>query len=271
MKRSLPEQLTQLFVVLTVCAGYGLLYALAFYRLVSISYFTLFLDGFIDAVFFMVLGVLLYKAIRYGNYAALEIYQRFINYLALGLLVVGVWIGLSLLLSYFMVEKENMKDLWAMIPMKALIGLLVYLFVVQLIHNRLGSQIEEQEDEEILPETQTKDEEVTEMIDRVVVKTGQKIHVINVVNIVYIQSDGDYVQIYTEQNHFLKEETMKYFEIHLPSATFVRVHRSYIVNVEKILRIELYEKKNQILTLTNGQKIKASASGYKLLREALNL
>ena len=164
-----------------------------------------------------------------------------------------------------------MKDLWAMIPMKALIGLLVYLFVVQLIHNRLGSQIEEQEDEEILPETQTKDEEVTEMIDRVVVKTGQKIHVINVVDIVYIQSDGDYVQIYTEQNHFLKEETMKYFEIHLPSATFVRVHRSYIVNVEKILRIELYEKKNQILTLTNGQKIKASASGYKLLREALNL
>ena len=93
MKRSLPEQLTQLFVVLTVCAGYGLLYALVFYRLVSISYFTLFLDGFIDAVFFMVLGVLLYKAIRYGNYAALENHQRFINYLALGLLVVGVWIG----------------------------------------------------------------------------------------------------------------------------------------------------------------------------------
>lgn len=52
---------------------------------------------------------------------------------------------------------------------------------------------------------------------------------------------------------------------------FVRVHRSHIVNVEKILRIELYEKQNQMLTLKNGDQIRASVSGYKALREALNL
>ena len=148
---------------------------------------------------------------------------------------------------------------------------MVYILVVQLIHNRIENENNvPEEDEEVMP-IAIESAEAVEILDRVVVKTGQKIHVINVPDIVYIQSDGDYVQIYTDQNHFLKEETMKYFETHLPAASFVRVHRSYIVNVEKILRIELYEKKNQILTLTNGQKIKASASGYKLLREALNL
>ncbi|MFA7583957.1 MAG: LytTR family transcriptional regulator DNA-binding domain-containing protein [Proteiniphilum sp.] len=49
------------------------------------------------------------------------------------------------------------------------------------------------------------------------------------------------------------------------------MHRSYIVNVEKILRIELYEKQSQMLTLKNGDKIRASVSGYKALRLILNL
>ncbi|OJV74921.1 MAG: hypothetical protein BGO34_07925 [Bacteroidia bacterium 44-10] len=64
---------------------------------------------------------------------------------------------------------------------------------------------------------------------------------------------------------------MKYFETGLPSMQFVRVHRSYIVNVEKILRIEMYEKQNQMLTLKNGDKIRASVTGYKALRTVLNL
>ena len=110
-----------------------------------------------------------------------------------------------------------------------------------------------------------------EPLERVAVKSGQKIHVIYVPDIVYIQSDGDYVQIITSGNKYLKEDTMKYFEANLPTARFVRVHRSYIVNVEKILRIETYEKQNQMLTLANGDKIRASVSGYKALRAVLNL
>lgn len=108
-------------------------------------------------------------------------------------------------------------------------------------------------------------------LERVAVKVGQKIHVILVPDILYIQSDGDYVQIVTDQHAYMKEETMKYFETSLPQSKFVRVHRSYIVNVEKILRIELYEKQSQMLTLKNGDKIRASVSGYKALRSVLNL
>lgn len=267
----LPNNITRVLTMAVLCIAYAALQAFAFRWMVSFSYLTLFLIAFLEAVFFLLLSVFLYKAIRFGNYVVLERHQRFINYLALGLLSVGVWAGASLLASYVVAGKENMGETWQMMPMKVFIGILVYILVVQLIHNRIENENNvPEEDEDIVPIV-SENTEAIEVLDRVVVKTGQKIHVINVPDIVYIQSDGDYVQIYTGQNHFLKEETMKYFETHLPSASFVRVHRSYIVNVEKILRIELYEKKNQILTLTNGQKIKASASGYKLLREALNL
>jgi DNA-binding LytR/AlgR family response regulator len=108
-------------------------------------------------------------------------------------------------------------------------------------------------------------------IERIALKTGQKIHVILIPDLVYIQSDGDYVQLITENGKYIKEETMKYFEANLHPHKFVRIHRSYIVNVEKIARIELFEKNSQILILKNGHQIKASTTGYKMLREILNL
>ncbi len=79
------------------------------------------------------------------------------------------------------------------------------------------------------------------------------------------------MRIITDSGRFLKEETMKYFQSHLPEEQFVRVHRSYLVNISKILRIELYEKQYQQLTLNNGDKLRISASGYKKLRETLHL
>src|ERR1035437_5751024 len=121
--------------------------------------------------------------------------------------------------------------------------------------------------EEIKPDKQAE----TELLERIAVKSGSKIHVVLVPEIVYLQADGDYVQIVTTNGKYLKEQTMKFFEEHLPENQFVRVHRSVIVNVEMISRIELYEKQNQLLTLKNGQQIKTSPSGYKALRMVLNL
>ena len=78
-------------------------------------------------------------------------------------------------------------------------------------------------------------------------------------------------RIKAEKEKLIKEQTMKYFELHLPSNQFVRVHRSYIINVEKISRIELYAKQSQRITLHNGDQLKVSAAGYKTLRAALDL
>ncbi len=270
----LPKHILRWITIAALCIAYALLHATAFIGLVSPSYLILFILAFFDAIFYTLLSLFLYKAIRFGNYVVLERYQRFINYSALGLLSVGVGSGWSLLTSYIVVGRESLEIIWQMMPAKVFIGLLVIILLLQFIHHRVGRESTSQEsgeEEELLTEEPENPENTIEIIDRVVVKVGQKIHVVSVADIVYIQADGDYVQLFTHENHYLKEDTMKYFETHLPAEKFVRVHRSYIVNVEKILRIELYEKRNQMLTLANGHKIKASASGYKLLREALSL
>ena len=127
--------------------------------------------------------------------------------------------------------------------------------------------------EQLILSENKEDEKVisTDVLERIAVKSNQKIHVILVTEIIYLQADGDYVQIFTNTGKYLKEQTMKYFEIHLPSNLFVRIHRSCIVNIQTITRIELYDKHSQQLTLNNGHKVKVSIAGYKSLRKSLNL
>jgi two-component system LytT family response regulator len=103
-------------------------------------------------------------------------------------------------------------------------------------------------------------------IDRVVVKTGNKITVIPLETILYIESQDDYVMIYTGQGKYLKQQTMKSFEQMLDPSLFVRIHRSYLVNIETIKQLELYEKNSYLAILSNGAKLKVSDSGYKALK-----
>lgn len=113
-------------------------------------------------------------------------------------------------------------------------------------------------------------EESEEIIHRVVIKKKGKIHVISTDKINYFEAQDDYVMIYTSDERFLKQQTMKYFEKHLDSVFFLRVHRSYIVNVQCIDRIEPYEKTNFILILKNGSKVPVSRSGMQVLKEKLD-
>ena len=65
---------------------------------------------------------------------------------------------------------------------------------------------------------------------------------------------------------------MKYWETHLPDDCFVRIHRSFIVNIEVIAKIELYEKEIYKVHLKNSETVlKASSSGYKLLKQKMRL
>lgn len=109
-----------------------------------------------------------------------------------------------------------------------------------------------------------------EILNRVVIKKSGKIHVISTQDINYLEAQDDYVMIYTADDRFLKQQTMKYFEKHLDADQFIRVHRSYIVNVHGIERIEPYEKTNYILILKDGNKIPVSRSGMQLMKEKLN-
>jgi two-component system LytT family response regulator len=110
-----------------------------------------------------------------------------------------------------------------------------------------------------------------EQLERIAVRTGNKIKVIPNADVHYLEADGDYVRIHTADGMFLKEKTMKYYEAHLDAKSFVRIHRSYILNVHFLDRLEMYDKDSYLAILKNGEKLKTSSSGYKILREKLAL
>jgi two-component system LytT family response regulator len=116
---------------------------------------------------------------------------------------------------------------------------------------------------------QHRDEQEDE-IHRVVVKSRSRINVIPVDEIIYLEAQDDYVMIYTSQSKHLKQKTMKFFEAHLPSADFVRIHRSYIVKLSEIAQMQLYEKESYIVILKNGIKLPVSKTGLPKLKKKLD-
>lgn len=109
-----------------------------------------------------------------------------------------------------------------------------------------------------------------EYLDRVVVKDRHKISIIMADQIRYIESLDDYVFIYTDNGRHMKQKTMKYFELNLSPKDFIRIHRSYIVNVSQISEIQQYEKDSYVVLLRDRTKLKVSKSGYKNLKEVLS-
>jgi len=105
-------------------------------------------------------------------------------------------------------------------------------------------------------------------LERVVVRQGNKVNVIAIDKIYYLEAQDDYVMIYAENGNFLKEKTMKYFESSLP-ASFIRIHRSHIVNISQIIGIEQYIKNTHVVKMKCGASLKVSAEGYKKLKEQL--
>ena len=106
---------------------------------------------------------------------------------------------------------------------------------------------------------------------RIVVKNGSKIKIIPVQDVFYLEAADDYVKVHTQEGSFLKNKTMNHFEQTLDQNQFVRSHRSYIVNVQQITRIDPYEKDNHIAILRSGAKVPVSRNGYVKLRSVLGL
>ena len=153
------------------------------------------------------------------------------------------------------------------IPFRLLFGLPVLIAIT--LWYRLIVTKEEVQNQELEKElavhqvnvAEQQEESPIEWIDRITVKDGSRIHLVKADEMIYIQACGDY----------LKEQTMKYFETHLSPDTFVRVHRSTIVNVTQISRVELFGKETYQLLLKNGVKLRVSLSGYRLLKERLGI
>jgi two-component system LytT family response regulator len=102
---------------------------------------------------------------------------------------------------------------------------------------------------------------------RVIVKTGSSIRIIPILDVIYFEAYDDYVKIHTKDGYFLKKKTMQYFESTLDSKLFVRVHRSFIVQVSEITKIDSAEE----ALLKNGKRIPLSRTGYGKLKLVLGL
>lgn len=199
----------------------------------------------------------------------------------LALFVLLLW-SLSGLLGEVLTEEVSWVSYAPTLPFRLIYGAL--LWIILTLWYALQQKQAEQMEERSLPTTQesvaptpapastsTPTPSEIEVIDRISVKDGARIHIIDLEEILYLQASGDYVTIFTTTGQYLKEQTMKYFEQSLPSPAFVRIHRSTIVHTAQIARIELFGKETYQVRLKNGVTLRASNSGYKLLKEKLAL
>lgn len=106
--------------------------------------------------------------------------------------------------------------------------------------------------------------------ERIVVKDGTKVTLIPVAKLDYAEALDDYVSLVSEGKKHLKQQTISGLEMALDPNLFVRIHRSYIVNLQRVSRIEPYAKDSKVAILTNGVKLPVSRTGYSRLKTLLD-
>lgn len=264
----------------------GLIFYFTFTPILKVDSYVMVLKSSLTATLYLVALLLIEATVMSQAFAKLESKQLVINYIGLALLFVLITVGGGLLLSRWI--WDDLKELfYPSIGIEVVLSLLIftsallcYLRIFTTTDAASLSEIDEESGPNCVDEVELPNKEeivvsptltTTEYIERITVKDGQKIDIIPISDILQIQANGDYVLIQTLEKKFIKEQTMKSLEEQLPTDQFVRIHRSNIVNVSYIARVEQYGKQSQLLKMQNGLQIKISVSGYKRLKEVLGL
>jgi two-component system LytT family response regulator len=106
-------------------------------------------------------------------------------------------------------------------------------------------------------------------LERVVIRDGTHVHVVPVDKIDYVEAQDDYVGLRTGGKELLKEQTLADLESQLDARRFVRIHRSFLLNIDRLARVELYAKDSRVAILQDGTKLPVSRSGYQRLQSLL--
>ena len=106
-------------------------------------------------------------------------------------------------------------------------------------------------------------------LERILIRDGAHVHVLPVETIDYIEAQDDYVAFHVGGKSHLKEQTLAELEALLGESRFVRIHRSFMVNVDRITRVELYAKDSRVALLRDGTKLPVSRTGYQRLNALL--
>jgi two-component system, LytTR family, response regulator len=110
----------------------------------------------------------------------------------------------------------------------------------------------------------------SQYLDRIPVRDGTRVFIIPVSKLDYAEAQDDYVALASEGKKHLKQQTISSLESALDPSRFMRIHRSYIVNLERVARVEPYGKDTHVAVLTNGAQLPVSKSGYARLRAFLD-
>ena len=107
-------------------------------------------------------------------------------------------------------------------------------------------------------------------LERIVVRDGTRVSIIPIAKLDYAEAQDDYIALAAEGKKHLKQQTISSLESALDPSRFLRIHRSYIVNLERVTKVEPYSKDNHVVVLSNGTQLPVSRSGYARLRQFLD-
>lgn len=106
-------------------------------------------------------------------------------------------------------------------------------------------------------------------LDRILVRHDSDVVIIPAAKLDFAEAQDDYVKLAVGETSYLKQQTLSELEEQLDARRFIRVHRSYIINVDRLARVELYAKDSRVAILRDGTKVPISRAGYAKLRERL--
>jgi len=110
----------------------------------------------------------------------------------------------------------------------------------------------------------------SQFLDRIPVRDGTKVFIIPVAKLDYVEAQDDYVALASQGTKHLKQQTIVALEAALDPSRFLRIHRSYIVNLERVVKVEPYGKDSHVAVLTTGVQLPVSRAGYARLRAVLD-
>lgn len=107
--------------------------------------------------------------------------------------------------------------------------------------------------------------------ERIVVKVKNEIKILPIKEILFLEANDDFVNIYTQQGKFIKNRTLSHYEASLPAKDFVRIHRSYMLRVDQMAKLEPYSKDSFQVKLHSGQQLPVSKTGLLKLKALLGI
>lgn len=255
-------------IIVSLIAGF--VYAFAFGLLGLFSVESVVVDVLISSFSFYLLSVVSWYEFAFNRLESLTFFQLVYIRIVYALVSVIVVLLLEVMVHLAVFHELNGMSV-NVLPARCLVLILIYLVYWQYLSSiKRMSEDEGKEDVKKNMYMEQDFEEPVKKIERITVRIGHMIEMIQLEDIIYMKAEDDYVSVVTLKGSYLKSERLKYYEEMLPSEMFVRVHRSYIVNINKIVKIERYGQK-QLLLLSSGETIRISVSGYRELKVNLNL